>query len=87
MLFKSQAQTTCKELENKEIDYLQRIDEILKQLNDSNDAKNKAIKDNGDLQRRLEKLEFEVQQVNLNMKRNNQELDDARLQLENEVLV
>ena len=66
---------------------MQRIDEFLKQLNDSNDAKNKAIKENSELQRRLEKVEFEMQQVNLTMKRNNQELDDARLHLENKVLV
>jgi hypothetical protein len=66
---------------------LQRIDEVLKQLNDSNEAKNKAIKENSELQRKIEKIEFDMQQFNLTMKRNNQELDDARLHLENEVLV
>jgi chromosome segregation ATPase len=66
---------------------LQRIDEVLKQLNDSNEAKNKAIKENSELQRKIEKIEFDMQQFSLTMKRNNQELDDARLHLENEVLV
>lgn len=78
---------SCKDLENKQIESTQRIDDLLKQLCDVNDLKNRLSKEHSDLYRKNSTIEFELQQLTLNSKRTNQELDDARMQLENEILV
>jgi hypothetical protein len=69
------------------VESVQRIEELLKQLNEYCELKNKLTKDNTEFFRRNASIEFEVQQLTLNNKRLNQEFDDARLQLENELLV
>jgi chromosome segregation ATPase len=84
---KSNAFSTIRDLETKHADAQQRIDDLLRQLNEYNDLKNKLSKEHSDLFRRNASIEFELQQSTLNNKRLNQELDDARLQLENEILV
>jgi SMC interacting uncharacterized protein involved in chromosome segregation len=78
---------SCKDLENRQIESSQRIDDLLKQLNDANELKNRLSKEHSDLYRKNSSIEFELQQLTLNNKRINQELDDARMQLENEILV
>ena len=78
---------SCKDLENKQIESAQRIDDLLKQLSDVNDLKNRLSKEHSDLYRKNSTIEFEFQQLSINSKRINQELDDARMQLENEILV
>ena len=82
-----QALTSCKELENRQIESSQRIDDLIKQLNDAYDAKNRLARDHAEFVRRNSTLEYELQQLTLHSKRCGQELDDARLQLENEILV
>jgi hypothetical protein len=82
-----QAVATCKELENKQIEASQRIDELIRQLTEANETKNKLAREHAEFLRRNASLEFECQQLALANKRLNQELDDARLQLENEILV
>jgi chromosome segregation ATPase len=82
-----QALTTCRELENKQIESSQRIDELIKQLTEANDAKNRLTREHAEFLRRNTTLEYEFQQLSLHSKRCGQELDDARLQLENEILV
>lgn len=77
----------CKELENKQIESSQRIDELIRQLNEANEIKNKLAREHAEFLRRNAGLEFELQQISLANKRLSQELDDARLQLENEILV
>ncbi|CAF0735017.1 unnamed protein product [Brachionus calyciflorus] len=84
---KAQALNSLKDLENKHIEATQRIDDLLKQLNEVNELKNKLAKEHSELYRRNSSIEFEFQQLSLNSKRLNQELDDARMQLENEILV
>lgn len=74
-------------MENKQIESVQRIDELVRQLNEFNDLKAKLNKENSEYFRRNSSLEFEVQQLSLANKRLNQEHDDARLQLENEQMV
>ena len=44
-------------------------------------------KEYAEFYRRHSSMEFEFQQLTLNYKRASQELDDARMQLENEILV
>lgn len=85
--FKLQAQTTSKELENRQIESSQRIDDLIKQVNEANDTKNRLSREHAEYVRRNTTLEYELQQLSLHSKRCGQELDDARLQLENEILV
>lgn len=79
--------SSCKDLENRQIESSQRIDDLIRQLNEVNELKNKLAKEHSELYRRNSTIEFELQQLTLNNKRLNQELDDARMQLENEILV
>jgi hypothetical protein len=69
------------------VESVQRIEDLLKQLNEFNELKSKLTKENSEFLRRNASIEFEVQQLTLTNKRLNQEFDDARLQLENETLV
>lgn len=87
VFFKLQAQTTSKELENRQIESSQRIDDLIKQVNEANDTKNRLSREHAEYVRRNTTLEYELQQLSLHSKRCGQELDDARLQLENEILV
>lgn len=56
-------------------------------MNEANDTKNRLAREHAEFVRRNSTLEYELQQVSLHSKRCGQELDDARLQLENEILV
>jgi chromosome segregation ATPase len=76
-----------RELENKQIEASQRIDELLKQLTDANDAKNKMSKDHAEFTRRSTQIDFEINQLTTTNKRLGQEYEDMRMQLENEILV
>jgi predicted nucleic acid-binding Zn-ribbon protein len=78
---------TVRDLENKQIESTKRIDDLLKQLSEAHDLKNKMTKEYAEFYRRHSSLEFEFQQLTLNYKRASQELDDARMQLETEILV
>ncbi len=87
IFIKTNAQATIRDLENKQVESVQRIEDLLKQLNEFNELKSKLTKENSEFLRRNASIEFEVQQLTLTNKRLNQEFDDARLQLENETLV
>jgi hypothetical protein len=52
-----------------------------------NEFKNKLNKEQTEFYRRNSIVEFELQQLGINYKRATQELDDVRMQLENESLV
>ena len=52
-----------------------------------NEFKNKLTKEQTEFYRRNSIVEFELQQLSINYKRATQELDDVRMQLENESLV
>lgn len=84
---KSHAINTCRDLEAKQSESLKRIDELVKQLNEMNEFKNKLTKEQTEFYRRNSIVEFELQQLSINYKRATQELDDVRMQLENESLV
>ena len=84
---KAHALASCREFENKHAEATQRIDELLRQLSEVTELKNKLAKEHADNYRRNAALEFEMQQLTVSNKRYSQECDDARMQLENEILV
>lgn len=84
---KSHALTLCRDLETKQVESTKRIEELIKQLNEMNEFKNKINKEQTEFYRRNSIVEFELQQLNINYKRATQELDDVRMQLENETLI
>ena len=84
---KSHALAQCRDLETKQIESTKRIEELIKQLNEMNEFKNKLNKEQTEFYRRNSIIEFELQQLGINYKRATQELDDVRMQLENETLV
>ena len=84
---KSSHLSIYKELENKQVETTQRIDELLRQLSEANELKNKFASQSAEVSRKNAALEFEFQQMHVAVKRSGQELDDCRIQLENEIMV
>lgn len=74
-------------MEAKDSELKIRCEELSRQINELNDNKTKLSRENAEYHRKVESLEFDLQQALVNVKRASQELDDSRLQLENEVLV
>ena len=84
---KSHALASCREYETKNAEQSQRIDELIKQLNETTELKNKLAKEHAEYYRRYTQVEFEYQQLTVTNKRLVQEVDDARMTLETEILV
>jgi myosin protein heavy chain len=84
---KAHALCTTRDLEAKQADSTKRIDDLLKQLTEMNELKTKLTKEQTEFYRRNSIVEFELQQLSISYKRSSQELDDARMQLENETLM
>ncbi len=78
---------TIRDLETKQAESQQRSDELIKQLNELSDFKGKITKEHSDNYRRTANMELELQQYTINNKRLTQELDDLKMQLENELMV
>ena len=83
---KSHALNTIRDLESKQADAMQRIDELTRQLTDSSEARARLAKENAEYFRRTAIVESDLQQNLVNLKRMSQELDDATIGLENERL-
>ncbi len=86
-LFKSTSQASVKDYENKTNELQHRIDEFNRQILDLNDTKSKLTAQNNELNRRTMSLENDLQQAQLNVKKLNQELEDARMQADNEAMM
>jgi len=84
---KNQTLNSWKDLESKHLDSVQRIDELLRQLNEVNDLKTKISKENQEFSRRNANMEFELQQLMINNKRLSQEYENAKMQLESELMI
>lgn len=63
------------------------MEEVTRQLADANDSKSKLTHQHNESTKRLMQLEHEVQQLSLNNKKLTQELDDAKMTLETELMV
>lgn len=83
---KSHALATIRDLEAKQTESQQRTDDLLRQLSELNEFKNRVSKEHSDNYRRNANMELELQQFTINNKRLTQENDDVKMQLENELL-
>lgn len=84
---RSVASASCKDLEHKLCDQQQRIDDSNRQINELNENKAKITSQNNEFKNRTSTLENELQQSNLNNKKICQDIEEARMQTENEMML
>lgn len=74
-----------KELEGKLIEMTGKVDDAIRQLIDANTAKTRLLEENLSVTRRNETLEFELTTLQTTFRRNQADLEEARLHLESEM--